>query len=313
MKNLFNNKNSKFRLVAWGGLYTAIAVLLAILGTSLSFLDVIYLAATPIILAAIQGGLIFGLQVSFASALIVSIILGPFPAGLYFVVSAVPAGLAIGEMLRRKAQISSTIMFSTITLSLCLIATSYMAYITMGRTLEQDIAETAKTFNAFMSSAGHNVSENETSKIIYMLIPCTIIITSLIYSVYLYFFNVWVLKRLKISEQDFGADIREIFNYPKYFAYIFATALFSIVCGKAAANDSLILVGMNLFYIFGFLFLFKGLFLIRIVMFVFVKNILIRLFIGLIAMTFAAPATALIGLYFCACQKDIEIRYTQKK
>lgn len=313
MKNLFN-QGSKFRNVAWGGILTAISVLLAILGSAMSFMDLIYLAATPLIIACIYGGLMFGIQVSFASLLITSMILGPFPAGVYFLASAIPTGLIIGQMLRKKQPISSIIMFSTITISLCLIATTYILYLAMGRTLQQDIAESAQFAQSFMtlSQMHGKVSEDDIIKMIYIIIPATIILISLIYSIYLYFFNTWILKRLKLSENDFNTDLREIFNYPKYFAYIFAFSLIALFIGNTSGNDLFSALGINLFYIFGFLFFFKGLFLVRIILFVFARNMVMRLLFGLAAMTIFAPAVSIIGLYFCLMQRDIEVRTKQK-
>ena len=309
MKNLFN-QGSKFRMVAWGGLLTAISVLLAILGSAMSFLDAIYLAATPIVIACLYGGIVFGLQVSFASVCITSMILGPFPAGLYFLASAIPSGLIIGNMLRKKQPISSIVMFSAITLSLCLIVTTYISYLAMGRTFQEDIAESAKVAKTFleMSSTNKNIAEDDIMKMIYMVIPATIILTSLIYSIYLYFFNTWILKKLKLVDNDFNTDLHEIFHYPKYFAYIFACSLIALFLGRTSGNDLSSTLGINLFYIFGFLFFFKGLFLVRIVLFVLVKNMVSRLFFGLVAMTIMAPVVSVIGFYFCLTQKDIEIR-----
>ncbi len=319
-------EGSKFRLVAWGGLFTAIVVIMAVIGTAMSFIDILlYLAVTPIIIAVMQGGLIFGLQVSLASAILISSILGFFPAGAYFVIATAPVGLVLGEMFRRKSSIVTVIIILSITISVCMVGTTYIASRAMGRTFNEDLRLSAKSSAQLLEDVVNEYPETKKLlqkplpeqeviveilvKTFYMTIPAMLLVVGLAYAFYLWFFNAWLLNRLKLTDKSFSFDMQELFLYPPWFGYILAASLLVLPVSNATNNEALSGTAMNVFLIFSFLFFIKGLFMLRGLLFIFIRSFPMRLLAGLLLMTLGAPFVALMGFIFCITQRDIQIRY----
>lgn len=279
---------SKFRLVAWGGVFTAIIVLTAIVGSALSFIDILtYLAVTPIIISVIMGGMVFGIQVSIAATILIVAILGPLPFGLYFVLSTIPPGLVVGELFRRSAKTSVILLSSTFLLAISLFLTSWAFASLMGVSLDQDILE----FSNMM-----HYDPALVKRTLYLFFPSILLISGLVYSVYIWFFNSWILNRLKLIERNYINDIFSLLRFPAWFAYVILGSFILYILALKIHSDLFLSISGNIFFLFLFLFYFKGMFDAKRLAAPFVKNKFILFLIGLF-LFFAMPVTVFIAFY----------------
>lgn len=284
----------KYSRVALGGLLTATAVILSLLGNMLSLVDILlYLAVTPIAIASAAGGLLFGIEVAAASFILIGLVNGFIPYGLYFLVAVAPLGVVLGYLFGRKSRPAALVLVSAVFIALGMAATLLFARELTGVSLDQQFADTAKWLR---------ISPEAAKKYFLASLPTFLTVSSLCYALYIWLFNQWLLERLNFLPRSGGhilLRIAELLEYPAWFGWLFllGTALYPVYL--LTRWEPAALAALNLLFIFGFLLYFKGILLWKRLLPRFTAGKAGNLLITFALMTVGFPFALLMGLYFC--------------
>lgn len=250
-------KNGIASIIAEGGILTCLTVLLTWLSYILPVIDLFqYLALTPIIIAGIMRGLRFSVQVAVASTLLVGMTRGFFPSGLIFIIAVAPLGVVLGHIYQKNIEAKRIILVSIIVQSL---STALLAWISIkisGLDMQKEIHSMAKTFH---------IDPFKLAESFLLLLPFIIFLTSLCNSLYIWIFNTYVLKKLKMlnTERPYFIDIFYFMNVPSWFCIIFFFGIAFFIADHFLHIYILKSIGINLIFITSTVFFFKGMFLIN--------------------------------------------------
>ncbi len=277
---------NKFGFVAWGGILTALIILTAYFGTLFAFVEImIYLSATPVIIAVILGGPRFALMVCAAAAILTSSFFGFFPTGAYFVIAAAPLGILLGIMYSKNSKSSSIAGAAAVMIAISMFIIIYLLGKLMGIDPTKDTAELAQWFN---------MDPEAILNLTRFLLPSGLLIGGVIYALYIWFFNSWILNKLKLTKKNYITELSLLFNYPEYFGYLYIATIVITLIGANIRNLSLTAFISGFMMLFSLLFFLKGLVSMRPYLFAYVPNPFLRLLLGLLAIILS-PITVLIG------------------
>ncbi|MDQ7823960.1 MAG: DUF2232 domain-containing protein [Candidatus Eremiobacteraeota bacterium] len=242
--------------IALGGILTGIAVIFTIVGNLFAFLDILqFLAVTPLIIAGASRGLAFSAKVTAASTILVGIIYGFFPAGLFFFLANGPLGLALGCLFREKAGPKAIVLTTMALIALNIVLVIFIGIKFMGIHLEKELVETAAYFHM------------EGSRLIrqfYLFCPSLLFFAALAYAFYIWLFNTYLLKKMKLSsEKPLFHDYLEIMDFPRYFIIIVTGSLLVLLLSSTLKSGLVHFIALNVTCIFCILFFFKGVFFIN--------------------------------------------------
>ncbi len=232
--------------IALGGILSAITALIAILASIAGYLDIIlYLSITPITIATVKAGIKPGILVSFASTVLVGLILGIFPASVYFAASVILPGLTLGVMFQKNKKPAEIILAASASLSVSLALTlAITSYIT-GISLSEDIYLAVKTVHSAFSAVLTAFPESMyaaisiaivggitailiNKRIISMsnIIPSLVVIVlaSAAMTSAMLHFSVFNLEKILISERGFEAILRLFYEALPFFIITVAAA-----------------------------------------------------------------------------------------
>jgi hypothetical protein len=282
-------KNTAAAIIAQGGILTAVTVLLTTLGNVLSLVEILqYLALTPIIIACVMRGPAFAIQVSTASTLLVGIIWGFFPGGLFFFLSTVPLAVTLGYLFQKRRSSRKILLVTIVLLFVSLFLILWLSIKLFGVDINRDIQGFARTFK---------VSTPALARWFVLLSPTFMFLTALCYAFYIWLFNTFLLDRMKLVERKrhFLIDIYEFFDLPRYLVMVWAACVVIMAGNVWLKNEPLLIMAINLAAILSLVFYFRGIFSIRARM-----GKIARLALFIFTITIGVPAMILAGLYATA-------------
>ena len=212
-------KNNFTRRVAEGGLLVSLAFLFYFIAFIFPVLAIVeYLSITPIIAGIIRHDVRQGINITVASSFLVGLLIGP-PYGLLFFLTIGIVAMALGTCLKKNFKTFNTILISFF---FALISMTLGIFITMAFINDEIIKELIDGMKslliwickldiiknllaALLASAGLNdkwMTMEWVPTMVTDLLPSLLIIGAFYYVIYLWIFNVFFLKRLKIPLPD---------------------------------------------------------------------------------------------------------------
>ncbi|HPZ06626.1 MAG TPA: DUF2232 domain-containing protein [Candidatus Eremiobacteraeota bacterium] len=240
-------KNNFTKRIAEGGLLVSLAFLFYFIGWYLPVLDIVrYISVTPIIIGVVRYGFKQGAEIMVATTLLIGILL-TLLSGVEFFLSAGLIGLTLGISLKKNLSAFKTILYTFVS-AFAGFSLNLLIYIALVRNADitadfKAVAEGLKSLVTWLNSlevTGRLLNTITTlsgldrswmdmvwvTRLLVDLIPSLLIFLSFYYVIYLWIFNVYLMKKLNI-ELPSNAMLSEI----PIFLIIPSWSLIFIVAG----------------------------------------------------------------------------------
>lgn len=317
-------KTNFTRRIAEGGLLVSLAFIFYFAGFTFSVIDLIkFVSVTPVVIGVVKYGTRQGIQITLASTFLTGLLLGFFN-GLDFFLSIGLIGLVLGTCLRKNIKTFNTIFFTFIAaltgFSIGLIISVFLLNFNITREFEA-AAKWFKSLVARMSEFGVinnfiititdflNLDKNWTNMswivdLFMNLLPSLLIFVAFYYVIYIWVFNVFLLKRLNIPLPD-NAIIGEFSLFliiPPWTLFFLLAGIIILLLNSYLNMRILEIICVNFIAIMIFVSYARGVFSMNI----FIRNFipperkmrfLAGLFITFLEFTLLVPFVVLFGIF----------------
>ncbi len=277
-------KNNFTRRIAEGGLLVCLAFIFYFTGLNLAFLDILkYLSVTPIVIGIVKYGFYQGIEMTIATALLLCMFYSPL-GGADFFLSTGLIGLSLGLCIKKNFDAFKTILY-TFLAAFTGFALNLLLYILLMGTkiITEDLKKISEWLIASMTwvitggilnlnlNQGWIKPEWLTGKLMELL-PSLLVFLAFYYVVYLWIFNLFIIKKLNIPLPS-NALLGEIpiFLIIPPWSLVFMLSGFICLAVSFYTHIRIFeITGLNLIMIMFILCFSKGIFSINI----FVRNII---------------------------------------
>jgi hypothetical protein len=277
-------KNNFTRRIAEGGLLVSLASMFYLIGSYIPVLDILrYISVTPVVIGIMKYGMKQGLEITIASSLLAGILFSPI-SGADFFLSIGLIGLSLGFCIKENFGAFKTILY-TFLAALTGFSISLMLYVLIMGTeiITKDFKAASEWLSSMLTWAitGGLINLNLPpdwikpewlTGVLMELLPSLLVFLAFYYVVYLWIFNLFIMKKLNIALPS-NALIGEIpiFLIIPSWSLVFMLAGFICLVLSFYTNIRIFeITGLNLIMIMFILCFSKGVFSINI----FVRNII---------------------------------------
>jgi hypothetical protein len=243
--------------VALGGLLAALSAFLFGLVAYMDFAGLfVYLSSTPLAAGAVLFGVPFALEVAGASTLLVSLWLSPFPGGVHHLITQLPLGVCLGYCFAKNLPHRRTLLAAVVTLALSQGVVFLIDLYFLGINPENFLSFAAPLFR---------VSEDLLLEWSLLLYPAFIFLYSLCFAVYIWFFNVVILRRFRLITQEVHpfAEIPALMDVSPGVLYLAPPALVLTGLAEMIPSRGLLYLGVNILAVLALFCYIKGFFLLN--------------------------------------------------
>jgi len=321
---LVMKKNDITRRMAEGGLLVSLSFLFYFIGATLSIVDIIkYISLTPIVIGVVKHGMKLGFQITIASGLLVGMFLTFFPTTIDFFLTVGIIGLTLGYCLREKFETFNTIFYSFIS-ALIGFSLSFLMYVyIIGMDLNKEFSFLSEGISSVLKSLIEMdimkgfvnnltlffalpvtwINMGWVTRFVIDLIPALLIFMAFYYVIYIWLFNVFFIKKLKI-ELPSKATIGEIPMFlliPRWTLIFIPGGFVFLFLGLYSQIRLLEIVGVDILFISIFVAFLKGTFTINTNLSKKLPGnkkirILVSLVITILEFTILAPLVVIAGI-----------------
>lgn len=203
-------KNNFTRRIAEGGLLVCLAFVFYFIGLNLAFLDILkYLSVTPLVIGIMKYGFYQGLEMTIATCLLVCMFYSPL-AGADFFLSIGLIGLSLGLCIKKNFDAFKTILY-TFLAAFTGFALNLLLYVLLMGTeiITKDFKAASEWLTSTVTWAitggliklnlpHGSIKPEWLTGILMELLPSLLVFLAFYYVVYLWIFNLFIIKKLNI-------------------------------------------------------------------------------------------------------------------